>query len=158
MYGKSEHTLDSKGRLFIPTRFDRELGESFVVSGNGCLDGDGVERRYLSIFPLNVWEELQEHLAESEIPEEQEMAELLFALGNDCQRDSSGRIVLTAEQREYAGLQKNVVVVGNNRIANIWDANLWAEHQQTQLHPARLGKVITKGITKRRPAEGASNA
>lgn len=151
LYGKSEHTLDSKNRLFVPTRLEKELGEVFYVSVSGDVDADGVERHFLTMFPMEVWEDLQENLAECEDdPEVAGIAEMLFAYGNDCRRDGSGRIVLTSEQREFAGLGKNVVVVGNNRIANIWDAATWEAHQRAQLRPGQMRRVIARGITRKK--------
>jgi DNA-binding transcriptional regulator/RsmH inhibitor MraZ len=68
--------------------------------------------------------------------------------------DSSGRVQLTADQREYAQLGKSVFVVGNNTIANIWDVEIWKAHQQKRMKPGMMRSIISRNLAKRPQEEG----
>jgi MraZ protein len=155
VYGKSEHTLDSKGRLCIPARLLPELGDSFIITANGCTEPDGTERHYLTLFPKGEWELLQKNMmADLEDEEAEDQMEFLFGYANDCSLDSSGRVQLTADQREYAQLGKSVFVVGNNTVANIWDVEIWKAHQQKRMKPGMMRSIISRNLAKRPQEEG----
>ena len=104
--GEYSHTLDSKGRLIIPNKFREDLGEEFIVTKG--LDG------CLFVFPLNEWQALEEKLR----------ALPLTQKGLDKQ----GRILLPATLREFAGLDKDVVLTGMLNRVEIWSREKWIEN------------------------------
>ncbi len=149
MYGKSEHNLDAKGRLCIPSRLTEELGDKFYITINATADADpaGEMRPHLTIFPAAVWAQFQEKIAQCQEDDEAAAeAAMIFAYASECTPDSSGRVPLTAEQREYAGITKAVVVNGNNRTADIWDADSWQAHQRVTLKPVRVRRTLSRGL------------
>lgn len=147
MYGKSEHNLDNKGRLCIPARLLPELGERFYITINASADADGEMRPHLTMFPAEAWRRLQDRLAETQEDDEASAnAAMVFAYASECTLDSSGRVSLTSEQRDYAGLTKAVTVNGNNRTADIWDTESWKAHQETILNPKKVRRTLARAL------------
>ena len=108
--GTYEHGLDAKGRVIIPAKLREDLGESFVVT----LGLDGC----LFAYPMNEWEGFIEKLKELPGTKEARMLQRHFlANAAPCELDKQGRILVPATLREFAGLEKDVVLTGNiNRI------------------------------------------
>lgn len=123
--GEYSHSIDAKGRLIIPTGFREELGEAFVLAKG--LDG------CLYLYPMAQWEEFQEKL--SALPLTNKNARALvrfFASGAvKCEPDRQGRILVPATLREYAGLEKDVVLAGNIGRIEVWSKAKWLENSSS---------------------------
>ena len=117
--GTYEHTIDGKGRLFIPARLKEEMGDSFHLSM-------GTDQ-CLTIYPQSAWDALCQRAEELEEEEDIEAMEVFFAQSYRCTVDSQNRIVIPPLLREFATLEKDVVIVGSNNVAKIWNAQRWAE-------------------------------
>lgn len=108
------HTIDAKGRLIIPSKFREVLGEEFVVSKgmDGCLfvyandDWDAFEQKLTSLPLIN--------------KEARQFARFFLAGAAQVELDKQGRILLPAALREFAGLDKDVVLVGVGSRIEIW--------------------------------------
>ncbi len=136
MTGTFEHSIDSKGRLFIPARLKEELGDTFHLSmGAG---------QFLSIYPQSTWEAICRRAEELEDEDEIETMEVFFAQTYRCTVDSQNRIVIPPLLRDYAKLEKDVVIVGANGAARIWDAARWAERLAIRATPERMKSVNRK--------------
>ena len=117
--GEYNHTLDTKGRLIIPSKFRETLGEKFVVTKglDGCLfvyagdDWNAFEQKLTSLPLIN--------------KEARQFARFFLAGAATVEVDKQGRILLPAHLREFAGLEKDVVVIGANTKAEIWDRARW---------------------------------
>lgn len=115
------HTIDAKGRLSIPSKFREILGEEFVVSKgmDGCLfvyaneDWDAFGRELTSLPLIN--------------KEARKFARFFLAGAAQVELDKQGRILLPAQLREYAGLEKDVVLVGVGSRIEIWDKTKYDE-------------------------------
>ena len=118
MYGTYEHTLDAKGRIFIPSRLRDELGDEFFVTVSF--------EKCLTAYSCASWEKILEKVAEKS-KVEQKKIRFLFARAANCKLDDQGRILLPLLLREYAGLKKNVTVVGMGDCAEFWDKDTWDE-------------------------------
>ena len=119
--GTYEHGLDAKGRVIIPAKLREDLGESFVVT----LGLDGC----LFAYPMNEWEGFIEKLKELPGTKEARMLQRHFlANAAPCELDKQGRILLPPVLREYADLQKDVVLVGVLSRVEIWDKGRWLEN------------------------------
>lgn len=126
MEGTFEHTLDAKGRLFIPAKFREELGESFYINISS--------ERCLVAYTMDKWQDMKKKVdALSTL--EQKKARPIFANASKCELDGQGRILLPQFLREFAGLTKDVVVVGNNNTAEIWDKEKWSEIYKKEITP-----------------------
>ena len=119
--GEFNHTVDTKGRLIIPTRFRESLGEEFVVTKG--LDG------CLFVYPQKAWEEFEEKLRALPLTRKdaRTLVRFFVAGATSCELDKQGRILIPATLREFAGLEKDVVLAGVTNRVEIWSKDRWAE-------------------------------
>ena len=109
--GTFEHTIDGKNRMFLPARLKEELGDAFHIAM-------GTDQ-CLTIYPQAAWDALRARAEELEDEEDIEAMEVFFAQSYRCVVDSQNRIVIPPLLREYAQLEKDVVIVGANSVARI---------------------------------------
>ena len=125
--GHHIYTLDSKGRLTIPSRFREDLTGSVVVTRG--LD------TCLTIYPMEVWEEIAQKVNALPItsPQGRALRRIFFADAVDVEPDRQGRILVPERLREYAGLSTSseTVVVGLDRFMELWSPETW-EAQNTR--------------------------
>lgn len=133
MTGQYQHSIDSKGRLFIPAKLREELGETFYVTM-------GVDR-CLSVYSEDSWNRFTEKFESMPYTKSRTMRPL-FANAAKCEPDAQGRILLPAKLRAYAGLKKDVTVIGVSNRAEIWDAAAWNEEESKELSPENLAAVM----------------
>ena len=112
MTGEYMHTLDAKGRLAVPSRLRDELGGVFYVT----LSMD----RCLSAYSAESWQRFSDKVDAMPFVKQRKMRPL-FAFAARCETDAQGRILLPQNLRDYAGLTKDVTIVGCNNHAEIWD-------------------------------------
>ncbi len=113
--GKAYHTVDAKGRLFIPAMYREELGGNFIVA-------KGFSDPYLVIYPKNEWEALIAKIDALGLDKNARLLKrYLMMSANPTEMDTQGRIVLSKEHREFAGLSKDVTVLGMSSTIEIWD-------------------------------------
>ena len=120
--GEYNHTIDAKGRLTIPSKLREGLGEEFVITqGNdGCLIAYDAEK----------WGEFERKLNALPDSKKDVRAYKRFFLGKATvinELDKQGRALLPAPLREYAGLIKDVVLVGVGDKVEIWSAERWQQ-------------------------------
>ncbi len=117
--GEYHHTLDPKGRLILPARFRAHLGER-------CITTRGLDR-CLFVFPLEEWRGLEEKLRGLPLtrPEARAFARFFFSGAVECELDSQGRILIPPALREYAGIDREVVVIGVATRMEIWSKEAW---------------------------------
>ena len=133
MTGEYEHNLDAKGRLFIPARMRDELGEVFFIT----ISMD----RCLCAYSGESWQTLAERV--NAMPYvKQRMVRPLFAHAAKCELDKQGRILLPQNLRDFAGLDKNVTVVGCNNHAEFWDSDEWNKINAIETTPENIAAVM----------------
>ena len=120
--GDYSHTIDTKGRLIIPSRFREELGETFVVTKG--LDG------CLFVFSDEEWKAFEIKLKSLPLTNKnaRQFARFFVAGATPCELDKQGRILLPATLREFAGLEKDVVLTGMLNRIEIWSKDKWNEN------------------------------
>jgi MraZ protein len=121
-----EHSVDAKGRVFIPAKWRDDLGDTIVITRD-MLGGDG---RCLFGMSLAVWNDMLERfkkVAIADVPAQNAMR-LMFAGASDCELDKQGRALLSASLRQYAGLERDAVLIGMGSRIEIWSADTWREH------------------------------
>lgn len=120
--GEFQHTVDAKGRLIIPAKFRDGLGERFIATR-------GLEN-CLFVFSEKEWEAFGEKLKQLPMASghARQFTRLLFSGATECELDPQGRINLPANLREYAGLDKEAVVVGVSNRVEIWSKAGWEEY------------------------------
>ena len=133
MTGEYQHNLDSKGRLFIPARLREELGNIFYVT----LSMD----KCLSAYSADSWRDFSDKVNAMPYVKQRKMRPL-FAYAAKCELDTQGRILIPQNLRDYAGLTKNVTVVGCNKHAELWDAAAWDEINAVETTPENISAVM----------------
>src|SRR5262245_34577860 len=130
--GANKVTLDAKGRLAMPTRYR----ERIVERSNGRLIAT-VDRkdRCLLIYPLPEWEEIELKLRRLPTLNKtaRSLQRLMIGHATDIEFDASGRILIPPSLREYAGLDRAAMLVGQGNKFELWDEALWNEHREEWL-------------------------
>ena len=129
MTGTYEHSIDAKGRLFIPAKLREELGVTFYLAM-------GVDE-CLAIYPQETWNRFTEKFASLPMSQSAAMRPL-FANASKCELDSQGRIVIPQKLRKYAGLEKYAVIIGFNDRAEIWSAETWNAREEEEMTPEKM--------------------
>lgn len=133
MTGEYQHSLDSKGRIFIPAKLRDELGEVFYVT----LSMD----RCLSVYSAENWRIFSEKVSAMPYVKQRKMRPL-FARAARCELDSQGRALIPQNLRDYANLVKNVTVIGCNNHAELWDSDAWAGVYADETTPENIAAVM----------------
>ena len=131
--GQYQHSIDAKGRVFIPAKLREELGETFYVTMgmDSCL----------SVYSDASWAKFTEKFESLPYTKTKAMRPL-FANAAKCEPDSQGRILLPQKLRTYAGLDKDVVIIGVSNRAEIWNAERWAALEAEELNPENLAAAM----------------
>lgn len=118
--GRHSHNLDEKGRLALPARYRDELRDGVVITR-------GFDKCLL-VYPMDAWTPLAERVSALSIgdPDVRLLRRMLFANATDLQLDRQGRILVPAELRSHAGLEREAVVVGMHSFIEIWSPDGWA--------------------------------
>lgn len=116
--GEYSHTIDTKGRLIVPTKFREQLGEAFVIAkGNdGCL----------AIYTNEAWETFMKKI--QALPANKDIRTYVRAVAGSAtavETDKQGRVLIPGNLREYAGLDKDVVLAGVIDKIEVWDKERW---------------------------------
>jgi MraZ protein len=130
--GHFRHTIDPKGRLSIPAKFREVLsdgfGERLVIVPNGTA---------LDVHPLKSWEVLEAKVAG--LPrldaDARQFRYAYISRGLDVTLDPQGRIQISPDYREKAGLAKEVQIIGMTDYFEVWDAERWAHFQRDNSGP-----------------------
>jgi transcriptional regulator MraZ len=119
LLGSHDHTIDDKSRLTLPAKFRRSF-ESGVVVTRG-LDP------CLVAYPRDEWAQSQSRISELDTlsGEARQLQRVVYANATEGELDRQGRIVIPTKLREYAGLDRDVVVAGVNDHLEIWDRAAW---------------------------------
>ena len=120
-----EHSVDAKGRVFIPAKWRDDLGDTIVITRDMLGGGD---TRCLFGMSLTTWDMLLERynkIAMTDV-KAQNALRMTFANACDCELDKQGRILISGTLRKYAGIDKDAVLVGMGNRIEIWSGDMWA--------------------------------
>lgn len=117
--GTFYHTVDTKGRLFIPAKMRDELGSSFFVSRwlDDCL----------VVFSAAEWDNICEKIKSQPLGRSRDIQRFLFANATEVEPDVQGRIIIPQNLREPSGIERDVAIIGVMNRAEIWDKQKWLE-------------------------------
>lgn len=123
--GEYSHTIDAKGRLIVPAKFREILGDNFIVTKG--LDG------CLFVYPNDEWTRFEEKLKSLPLTNKnaRQFTRFFLAGAAACEVDKQGRILLPQVLREFASLEKDVVLVGVASRIEIWSRERWDESMNT---------------------------
>lgn len=118
--------LDEKGRIFLPAKFRDELSEGLVVTRG--------QERCLYVWPSAEFRGYTEQLRRAPVTNKKarDYMRMLFAGASAEQPDRQGRITLPPMLRDYAGLDRDCVVIGAFNRVEIWDAQSWQAYSSEQ--------------------------
>ncbi|MFT5708081.1 MAG: MraZ protein [Oceanospirillaceae bacterium] len=118
--------LDAKGRMAIPSRYREKL--SVHCEGQMVVTID-TESRCLLLYPLHEWEEIQQKIEAlpSFDKDARRIQRLLLGHATDVEMDGNGRLLVSAPLRQYAQLDKKIILLGQGKKFEIWDEQLWSQ-------------------------------
>ncbi len=130
--GVNPISLDAKGRMAMPVRYRERIAD--------CCEGQMVatidtETRCLLLYPLPEWEVIERKIEalSSFRPETRRIQRLLIGHATDLELDGAGRMLLPATLREYAGLDKKIVLLGQGKKFEIWSEDRWLKTREEYL-------------------------
>ncbi|MEO3789987.1 division/cell wall cluster transcriptional repressor MraZ [Nonomuraea sp. B10E15] len=139
--GTHQPRLDDKGRLFLPAKYREELAEGLVITKG--------QERCLYVFPVEEFQRITEALSTAPVTAKavRDYSRVFFASASDEKPDKQGRITIPQSLRQYAGLERDCVVIGANTRLEIWDAQAWETYLSAQEQAfADLSEEVLPGI------------
>lgn len=135
MTGEYQHSIDAKGRLFIPAKLRDDLGEECYVtlSVDSCL----------SVYSTASWDAFRSKLDSLPLSVSRRMR-TLFANTAKCELDAQGRILVPQKLRDLVGLKKNVTIIGFSNHAEIWDSEVYAKLESEELTLDNIAAAISE--------------
>jgi MraZ protein len=129
--GATKLTVDAKGRLVMPTRHRERLREQCGGQLVITVDRD----QCLLIYPLPEWEQIERKLMAlpSLQPQARHLQRLMVGHATDIELDAHGRLLLPAELREFAALNRHVMLIGQGARFELWDEARWIERREVWL-------------------------
>lgn len=123
--GVSQLNLDAKGRLAMPARYRDALD----ASCNGQLVLTVDPDRCLLLYPFPEWERIEQSLMSrpNMNPGVRNLQRLLVGHATECELDGNSRLLLPTPLRQYAGLDKRVVLLGQGNKFEVWDESAWED-------------------------------
>ena len=140
LMGTYHHNIDAKGRMSFPTKLRDLRGGEFYVTKS-------INQKCLTIYSKSEWEKLANKIAE--LPDSMgglDIKRWLFSGAGELVPDKQGRVLIPSDLREFAGLKKDVVVIGLDDKAEIWDKELWDAQQSNMDMSAMLAAMQQLGI------------
>lgn len=124
LLGEYEHSIDTKGRIAMPAKLREGLGGKFIITKG--LDG------CLFVYAMDEWQRVEQKLASLPMSRKTARDFTRFLFGGACEGecDKQGRVLLPANLRRYAGLERDAVIVGVGSRAEIWDAAKWQQYNE----------------------------
>ena len=133
MIGKYPAKLDEKNRLFVPAKLRGDLGESFIVTlGINC------GHKCLTVYTAAEWEILSQKFNAMSVSQRAGATSLLFMNAAECTPDKQFRFSLTPFLLQYAGIDREVMIVGRAGQAEIWDVKEFEAFEAENLTPEKL--------------------
>lgn len=122
--GEHQHALDTKGRITIPAKFRDKLGERFVAT-------KGLDN-CIFLYPVDEWQEIENKLRSLPLTRSdvRSFVRFFFSGASEMEMDKQGRIVLPLNLREYAGVDKDLFIIGVGPRIEIWSDEKWAAYNQ----------------------------
>lgn len=117
LMGTYTHNMDVKGRMNFSTKLREILGDVFIITKG--LDG------CLFVYSTEGFEELADKIRQVPLSKGRELQRFFMAGACEVEADKQGRILIPQTLRDYAGLEKDIIVIGASTRAEIWDKAKW---------------------------------
>ena len=139
--GSNEINMDAKGRMAVPSRYRDALQDQSDGQLVATID---IEDRCLFLYPLPAWQEIETQIARLPTfnPDTRRLQRLLIGHARELELDGNGRVLIPPELRAYAGLEKQVVLVGQGHRFELWSTDHWNARSEQWLAEAAGGRAI----------------
>lgn len=137
-YGEFQHTVDPKGRVIVPSTFREELGEKFIMT-------KGLDE-CLFVYSLTEWSNLEAKLKTLPLANKDARAfvRFFFSGASECEVDKQGRILIPQNLRGYAGLEKDIYIIGVSTRVEVWDKAKWESYNGDEnLNPDSIAEKMS---------------
>ena len=124
LIGEYEHTIDAKGRLSMPSKLRRDMGEAFIVTKG--LDG------CLFAFSQDEWKNFETKLKSLPLSDKnaRNFVRFFLAGATECEIDKQGRFLIPSNLRETAKLEKEAIIIGVGTRLEIWNKEVWTSKDE----------------------------
>ena len=124
LIGEYEHTIDAKGRLSMPSKLRRDIGEAFIVTKG--LDG------CLFAFSQDEWKNFETKLKALPLSDKnaRNFVRFFLAGATECEIDKQGRFLIPSNLREAGKLEKEAVIIGVGTRLEIWNKEVWTSKDE----------------------------
>ena len=124
--GQYPHSLDSKNRLFIPSKFREKLGDTFVIvqSVDHCL----------RVYPMNAWMQYYEEINKYPDMQAREIRRFTYSTATENELDSQGRTILTKDQKAWSFIEKDIYILGVGEYLEIWSKEAWDKSKEKDIN------------------------
>ena len=130
LIGEYEHSLDVKGRLIMPAKLREDVGEKFIMTKglDGCLFG----------FSEEEWIHFEEKLKSLPLSNKNARDFVRFFLSGavECEIDKQGRFLVASNLREYASMEKEIVIIGVGTRIEFWSKDKWKKYNSSEYYSA----------------------
>lgn len=125
--GEYQHAIDVKNRMIIPSKFREFLDEKFMVT-------KGLDN-CLYAYPIGEWANLEQKLKSLPLSSKDARAfvRFFFSGASECELDKQGRFVIPANLIEYAGITKEIVIIGVSTRFEIWSKENWDAYNSSNI-------------------------
>lgn len=120
LMGSYQHNIDPKGRVIMPAKFREELGEVFYAT-------KGTDSS-ITVLSKQAWDELGAKICALPSAQTKDLQRFLFSSAAELIPDKQGRVLIPQILRDYAHLDKDVVIIGTGSRVEIWDAERWNKY------------------------------
>ena len=124
LIGEYEHTIDAKGRISMPSKLRRDMGEAFIVTKG--LDG------CLFAFSQEEWKNFETKLKSLPLSDKnaRNFVRFFLAGATECEIDKQGRFLIPSNLRTAANLEKEAVIIGVGTRLEIWNKDVWTSKDE----------------------------
>lgn len=118
LIGEYSYNIDLKGRVCFPSKLRDDLGERFIIAkglGDNCL----------FVYSIDEWENVEEKIKSLPLSKARNLQRFFFASAIEVEPDKQGRIVIPSNLRDYAELNKEVMIIGASTHCEVWGKENW---------------------------------
>lgn len=137
-YGRYQHTVDAKGRVFVPVKLRDKLGSGFIAAA--------VMDHCISLYSFEEWDRLMGDINELALSKARDLQRTLASNAMDVELDAQGRILLPKHLVAYGMLEKDVTIIGAGNHAEIWDTGRLIERESAMTDEALEEKFAELGF------------
>jgi len=136
--GEYQHTIDIKGRLIMPSKFREGLGVKFIIT-------KGLDN-CLFVYSMAEWANFEEKLRKLPIADKaaREFIRFFFSGAAECEVDKQGRILIPSNLREFAKLDKEIVVTGVSTRIEIWSKENWEAYNNSGMDADGIAEKMSQ--------------